>query len=156
MPTLKFFFLLGFHCLISSSIFSQDFRTLDDTIRVKYIFWSSPKYSLNNSLTYKNSNSLLTGAYKKEFKNLFDTKADEYLHIKKSENKYLIGNLGGGAGGGFCIGWALASNNRDTKNTLLIAGSTLIVLDIVLGINAFEDLKKAVRKRNSRVKKIRL
>lgn len=153
MTTLKLFFLLALNFLISSSLFSQDIRTIDDTIRVKYIFWSSPKYSLNNSLVYKNSNNLLTGAYKKDFKNLFDIKADEYLYIKKSETKYLVGNLGCGGAGGLCIGYALASNNKNTKNTFIIAGSTLLIFDIVFGINAYRDLKSAVRTRNSRIKR---
>lgn len=155
MIPLKLLLLTALNFLISLSLFSQYFGRTDDTINVKYIFWSSPKYSLNESLVYRNSNSLLSGAYKEEFKNMFNIKSEEYLNIKKSQSKYLIGNLGCGGAGGLCFAFALNSDTRNTRNSLFTAGSALLICDIVLGINAFKDLKNAVKKRNSRIKKIK-
>ena len=155
MKPAKLFFVLMFSFLFTYSLFSQEYQIPNDTIRLKYVFWSSPKYSFDSSTKYWNSNNLLTGSYKRDFKNMFDINENEYYYIKKSQTKYLIGNLGCGGTGGLCFAFALNSDNRNTRNSLIIAGSTLLICDIILEMDAFKDLKNAVKRRNSRIKKIK-
>jgi hypothetical protein len=135
------------------NILAQETRFAKDTISIKYIFWSSPKYSLNNGSGFKNTNNNLTGRLKPDFKFLFDMSTEEYKFLKRSESKFTIGNFAFAVPGAICLCMATSSGlNRNTRNSLIIGGSALLVLDISIGINGFKDIKKATIRRNKRIR----
>jgi hypothetical protein len=135
------------------NIIAQETRLAKDTISIKYIFWSSPKYSLNSGMGFKNTNNNLTCRLKPNFKVLFDMNSEEYKYLKRSERKLTIGNFAFAVPGAVCLCIATSSGlNRNTRNSLIIGGSALLVLDISIGINGFKDIKKAAIKRNKRIR----
>ena len=134
-------------------VHGQESAVLNDSICVKYIFWSSPKYSINCNSTYNRTNNNLTTFLKPEFKNLFLSDSEEYKYLKKAERKLVIGNFAFALPAGIMLGLALTGEfDRNTNTALVIGGSTLCILDISIGISSFKDLRKAVGLRNNRIK----
>lgn len=132
----------------------QKKSTSNDTICVKYVFWSMPKYSHNCNSKYNKTNNLI-GLVKSDFKSLFQNDTEEYKYLKKAERQLIIGNFAFAVPAGAMLGLALAGNfNKDTKTALIIGGSTLCLFDITIGISSFKNLKRAVQLRNSRIQNI--
>jgi hypothetical protein len=140
--------------LISNQItYGQEKSISNDSLCVKYIFWSSPKYSVNCNSVYNRTNNNLTTFLKPDFKGLFLTDSEEYKYLKKAERKLVIGNFAFALPAGVMLGLALTGEfDRKTNTALVIGGSTLCILDISIGISSFKDLSKAVRLRNNRIK----
>lgn len=71
-----------FYLILTTLFFQFSFVQGADSLEVKYIFWSPPKYSLNNS-EYKFAGSLFSiGNYKTEFTNTFDQDSEEYNYLR--------------------------------------------------------------------------
>ena len=138
---------------ISSHItYGQENSISNDSICVKYVFWSSPKYSINCNSVYIRTNNNLTTFLKPDFKRLFLSDSEEYKYLKKAERKLIIGNFAFALPAGVMLGLALTGEfDGQTNTALIIGGSTLCILDISIGISSFKDLSKAVRLRNNRI-----
>lgn len=148
----QFSIFLVVSLMIFQNLSGQESSPSRDTINLKYIFWSSPKYSTYNAPKFKNTNNNITGSLKPDFKVLFNRDADEYIYLKKSRNKFTIGNFAFAVPGVICLCLATTSGiDKKTRNNLVVGGSAFLILDISIGINGFKDLKKAVNKRNKRI-----
>ena len=142
---------LGINLMLIQYLSAQDTSLNRDTIQLKYIFWSSPRYSLDKGQVFKNTNNNFTGTLKPDFKALFNRDSGEYHYLRKSGNNFTIGNFAFAVPGAICLCLATTSKDKSTRNSLIIGGSTFLIIDISLGINGFKDLKKAVRIRNKRI-----
>ena len=150
--TIRYSILIAINLLMFKTIRAQEYNSFRDTINLKYIFWSSPKYSIKSDLKFKNTNNNLTGSLKPDFKVLFKADADEYSYLKKSGNKFTIGNFAFAVPGAICLCLATTSGlDKKTRNSLIVGGSAFLIFDISIGISGYKDLKTAVNKRNKRI-----
>ncbi len=142
--------------LVVISMFIQNLSAQDtsvnrDTIQVKYVFWSSPRYVIGRDQLFKNTNNNFTGTLKPDFKALFHKDSDEYIILRKSANKITVGNFAFAVPGAICLCFATISKDKTTRNSLILGGSAFLIVDISLGISGFKDLKNAARIRNKRI-----
>ena len=152
-PKIKCCTILLFLVCTASRGWTQSGTSLNDTMCLKYMFWSSPRYSIPCGANFTVSHNRLTALSKPEFNQHFSIDFEEYEYLKMANRKFVIGNYLCAIPAGILYGLALFGNyDRDTRNVFFITGTAFVAIDITLGISGFKDMKVAVRLRNNRIR----
>ncbi|MCK5199216.1 MAG: hypothetical protein KAR21_12735, partial [Spirochaetales bacterium] len=141
-------------------LFTSNIIAEESTITLKYHFWSIPSYTFDGENYNNYCSSFSLGTPGKEFTQHFQKDLEEYELIRKASKKYIFGSLLGGLPGSFLLGLCttdqISSHQIFPGNTSAYAwaGAVLLcIIDIGLGVSAYNDLKDAAQLRNERFNK---